>query len=266
MTRENIISALQNKGYNAVAQETIKNGVTFEGIVIREESSIVSPVIYTDSIIKNAMDIEDAVSRILSIFEEHKNTTFNINNLSDSDYILSHLRIGLQKESSEDLIKMSTEFEGIESYLYIRDDVYSIKVKEQLLNNVHIDIEVAWQIAKDNTFKETKIVSMAKVIADLTGFDYSEEMEEQIPFYILSNTDNIKGSANILDRESLKEFAESKQTTKLLVLPSSTEEMIICPFEEGMNIDDFSEMVASVNLSEVSPEQRLTNKAYVIQL
>lgn len=133
------------------------------------------------------MDIEDAVSRFFSIFEEHKNTTFNINNLSDSDYILSHLRIGLQKESSENLVKMSTEFEGI-------------------------DIDVAWQNAKNNTFKETKIVSMAKVIADLTGFDYSEEMEE------------------------------------------------------GMKIDDFSEMVASVNITKVSPEQRLTNRAYIIQL
>lgn len=57
MTREMIITELQNRGYKAVAQSSIKNGVEVEGVCIRTESPI-APIIYTEEIIRHAEEEE----------------------------------------------------------------------------------------------------------------------------------------------------------------------------------------------------------------
>ena len=46
MRRTDIIAALVARGYKAEAKETIKNGVVFEGIMIRGDD-VIAPVIYT---------------------------------------------------------------------------------------------------------------------------------------------------------------------------------------------------------------------------
>jgi hypothetical protein len=51
MTREIIINELNNRGYKAEAQNTIKNGVELEGIRILTSGNI-APVIYTEEIIR----------------------------------------------------------------------------------------------------------------------------------------------------------------------------------------------------------------------
>ena len=70
MTRLDIINELKNRGYEAQAQESIKNGITFEGIVIQSESAI-APVIYTDPIINESDTVEEAADRLLRLYEAH---------------------------------------------------------------------------------------------------------------------------------------------------------------------------------------------------
>lgn len=53
MTREMIITELNNRGYNADSQNSIKNGVVLEGIRISTNRNI-APIIYTEGIIENA--------------------------------------------------------------------------------------------------------------------------------------------------------------------------------------------------------------------
>ena len=273
MTREMIINELTNRGYNAVAQDSTKNGVILEGIVIRTEGSAIAPVIYTKELISKAeaegKSLDDVVLRVIDTYEAHKDTTFDITQLTDRDFVLSHIRIGLQKESSEELIKGASELEGIESYLYICGDMgedgYSIKVSKEYLVKSDVTEAEAWEQAKKNTFADTKIESMAKVLSKMMGIPYTEELEEATPFYVISNTKNIKGASAICDRKHLSEFTEKHHTKKLLVLPSSVHEMIIVPYTDDMDIDMFSDMVSQVNASEVAPEERLTDRAYILE-
>ena len=107
ITREMIIEELKNKGYNAIAQSSIKNGVEFEGICIRTESPI-SPIIYTEDIIRHAEEdgksLDNVVSNIIDIYEKNKTIDININNFFFFFFVLNHLYICLQRVRIEELV------------------------------------------------------------------------------------------------------------------------------------------------------------------
>ena len=79
MTREMIITELNNRGYNADSQNNIKNGVVLEGIRISTNSNI-APIIYTEGIIENAEEqhktLDDVVSAIIGVYESSKEVKF----------------------------------------------------------------------------------------------------------------------------------------------------------------------------------------------
>lgn len=269
MTREMIINELQNKGFNASKQDTVKNGVTFKGIKIETEKRII-PVIYTDQIIEEAINdgktFEDVVSEIIEIYESCKDVSLNIADFSDKKIMLSHLFIGLQKASSEELVKRNYELDEIESYIYIRggkdEERYSIKVNEMLLKECNISIDEAWDYAEKNTYEETEITNMAKIISRITGVEFPED----IPMYIVSNKNRDRGASCILNKKIQKEVGKMLNTDKIVALPSSIHEVIVVPYESSEDLDMLSEMVKDVNSEEVTPSEQLSNKAYTINI
>lgn len=275
MTREIIINELNNRGYKAEAQNTIKNGVELEGIRILTDNNI-APVIYTEAIIENAENegksLDEVVSAIIGTYESHKSFEFDVNMLFDRDFVLNSIYVGLQRVSTEDIEKkLCEDFEGIESYLYIRgeadrEESYSIKVSKAILDRANISEVEAWEQAQTNTEAETCLESMAKVMSEMLGFEYSEEMDEQTPFFIISNTSKVKGASAILNKKVLAEFGKRYHTDKIVVLPSSIHEMLLVPYTEEIDIDTFSGMVASVNGSEVDPMDKLVDRAFLITL
>lgn len=269
-----IIKELQNRGFEAEAQNTLKNGVELEGIRIMSGSNI-APVIYTDELIERAekenRSLDVVVSAIINIYESNKSFDFDVDSLLNKDFILDGIYIGLQKESSEDIVKKSCEFEGIECYLYIRgkadeDGNYSIKVSRELLERAGVSESEAWEKAEANTNAETSLESMAEALASIMGIEYNEEMDDFCPFYVISNKCKVKGASSILNRKVLSDFGKRYNTNRVVVLPSSVHEMLIAPYTEEYNLDDLSAMVSEVNSTEVDPTEQLSNHAYIINL
>ena len=143
MTTEMIIEELQYRGFNAKAHNTVKNGVEREGIIILNDTPI-APVIYTEELISKAYEenqtIETVVDTILSIYENHKELPFDTSLFHNRDFILQNIYIGLQKASSDELVKKACdELDGIESYLYMRIELPdhthgSVKLHHALLD------------------------------------------------------------------------------------------------------------------------------------
>ena len=275
MTREMIITELANRGYKAEAQNSIKNGVELEGIRILTDSNI-APIIYTEKMIENAENenksLDEVVSAIISIYESKKSFKFDVNMLFDRDFILNSIYVGLQKVSTEDIEKkLCEDFEGIESYLYIRGEAdregsYSIKVSKAILDRANISELEAWEQAQTNTEAETSLESMAKVMCKMMNMEYSEDMDEMTPFFIISNKSKVKGASAILNKKVLAEFGERYHTNKIVVLPSSVHEMLLVPYTEEIDLDTFSDMVGQVNSSEVDPTEQLVDRAFIITL
>lgn len=275
MNRTMIIEKLENKGYKAEKTKNIKNGVELEGIRIMTESPI-APVIYTEELIRNAekngKSLDDVVTDIVDIYENNKSINFNINDLFDKNFILNQVYIGLQRKSTEKIIKRDCEeFEGIESYLYVRrekneGECYSVKITRQLLEAIGIDEMEIWEVAEKHTNAETTITPMSKIMCEIMNVEYDEILECVNPFYVLTNKNKIKGASAILNKKILSEFGKKYNTEKIVAIPSSIHEFLILPYTEEMNIDDFSKMVNEVNFEQVDPIDQLGSKAFIITL
>lgn len=69
-----------------------------------------------------------------------------------------------------------------------------------------------------------------------------------------------------MNRKALKTFTQKYRTNMLFVLPSSIHEMMIAPYDSSLNLDELSAIVKEINETQVAPEERLTDRAYIITL
>lgn len=265
MRRRDIIEGLRKMGYEVEAHTSIKNGVELRGIRFMNKNSI-CPVVYTDKIIEESYSLSDAIDIVLDTYLSAGIEEFDKEKLMNPEFILENLYIGLQKESHEEIVKHTTDFEGIEKYLYVRmGDYASFKLTVSLLEATKIDEVYAWRVAERNTFSKTKIVSMYEMLKTTTGHEI-EDLPDMPMQFIVGNDMNYRGASAILDKKSLKDFAEKINVSKFFVLPSSTHEVIIIPDDGKCDIETLNEMVAEVNQTQVNPEERLTDRAYVIEV
>ena len=272
MNRNMIINELNNRGFNAEPHNVIKNGVELEGIKIFSSSNI-APIFYTEELIRSAeemnISLNDVVSNLIEEYESRKSFDFDVNMVFNKDFIFSHIYIGLQKISNEDIVKRPCDLEGIEKYLYIiygENHEFSFKVSNQILEKADISEFKAWEQALINSNLETTIDSMAKVICKTMNMEYDESMDYGMPLFVISNKYNFRGASAILNKNLLAEVANTYHTSSIVVIPSSVHEMILAPLADISDLDYFSSMVREVNISTVSPTERLTDRAYVMTI
>ena len=269
MKRTDIVNALIARGYRAEEKDSVKNGVIFEGIIIRNDEQI-APVIYTQSLISEAekrdMSLSEVVSQIIRLYEENKSIDFRIDELFDREFVLSHVMIGLQKESKQDLLRSECGYEGIEKYLYVRGDTgYTVKLNPDFLEKTGIEPEEAWEHAESNTFTETKICTLGQILSDLSSGSFDEE-EAPAPMYVVTNQSGLFGASAVLDRKAIEDFFRKSGITSFIVLPSSVHEMLLVPEQLSPGMEELNEMVRSINETQVRPEERLTDRAYAMHI
>lgn len=274
MNRTEVVKKLNNRGFNAQERDVVKNGVVLKGIMVQPEENTgicISPIIYMDTVeeLENrGLKEDEIISYLIKLYEDNKKFEFNVDTLNDGNFVLKNIFVGLQKTSSENIVKKETEFDEIESYMYINlikngQDSATTKVTAELLENAGISEDEAWIAAKENTYADTIIVSLLKVMCLNVNMSYFEEMED-MPIYILTNKSKIKGASAILNRKVLKELADKYCTDKIIAMPSSIHEFLVIPYKEQYDIDKLSEMVKEVNLIEFNPIEQLADKAYLI--
>ena len=83
---------------------------------------------------------------------------------------------------------------------------------------------------------------------------------------MVTNHSKVKGASAILNKDMLRMFAKRNGVSKLVVLPSSIHEMLVLPYDTSIDMDAMSAMVREINQSQVAPEERLTDQAYLINV
>ncbi len=267
ITRNEIIEELNNRGFVAQPTTAIKNGIEKEGITIRKSlDDKVAPTFYTSDFVnstyRTATDIADEMLGIYS----RCNTEFDLEMFSDKGYILSHIRLGLQARGNEEIVKRASALEDLEEYLYIvgsRDnESFSVKVKKEMLKNADIAFNIAWSMAEKNSHEETTIKPLMSIVAGIMGEE--NICDELAPIYVVSNKSNFRGASAITDRRALKQLADNIGIHEFVILPSSIHECILVPKTEDTDIRVFENMVAEVNSTVVSPEEKLTDRVYTL--
>ena len=258
-----IIRELNKMGIYAEVETKIDNGVTKVGLSLsREETARVRPCIWKDSF-KGDTPLEIALD-ISEWFSDLDVPTFDPTISISKDFILDHLYIGLQRTSEEDIVKQPSEFEGIEEYLYVRiDDEASYKLKPELMEKVGITLFQAWNGAYDNTCGTSVIKTMAEEMG------VPAEMFEGMPLQIIvTNRNKWRGASAVLNKEHLRAWLDERdiKNTKFFMLPSSIHEVILLPYDEDVDLEGLSAMVKEINATQVEPEERLADRAYVMEV
>lgn len=261
--RKSIITELVNRGYNVEPVDVAKNGVTLHGIRL-DNGTKVSPTVYAEDF--DGKDIDEAVDRIIELFGE--SVDFDTDEITSRSYVLDHVKVGFQRaETTEDIIKKSSDLEGIEEYLYVFGNGFSYKLKEQHIQSLNIPEDEAWAMGYFSTRKTTTIQNLGEVMAEMMGItDDFDLCGAEMPMWVLSNKDKVRGASAWTDKETIRAWADRIGTTKIVVLPSSVHEMILVPYDSSMNLDELTSMVQAVNGQEVSPVDQLSDQAYVVEI
>ena len=103
--------------------------------------------------------------------------------------------------------------------------------------------------------------TMATVMAEMMGMPEEMMADMAPPMYVATNQDKVQGAA-VMFYPDFMDQAAKELGGDIFILPSSVHEVLILPDDGNMNAQELKEMVTSINASEVSPEDRLTDSVY----
>ena len=103
--------------------------------------------------------------------------------------------------------------------------------------------------------------TMAAVMAEMMGMPEEMMADMAPPMYVATNQDKVQGAA-VMFYPDFMDQAAKELGGDIFILPSSVHEVLILPDDGNMNAQELKEMVTSINASEVSPEDRLTDSVY----
>lgn len=266
--RIKIVEMLISRGYEAELRTIEKNNVKLNAIVMgRGEIRV---VIYIDEILSeqesdDPENLDKIVNRVIDCYEKQdKHSFIDVNRLLNYDFIVKNITIGLQQITSEEIAKRPTDFEGIEQYLMVQDEVYSFKVREEILSKAGIDINKAWEIAMDNLTNNIVYTSLKEDLEELTGC--TSFLFSDCDITVVSNTKRYKGAAAILNRGALRAYAENNKIDKFFIIPSSIHECLLVPGTKEFNIEELTDMLRDINETYVDDIDVLSNYVYEIKI
>jgi len=277
MTNEyEIRDELLTRGYEEVSiHKVVKNSVPMTGITIRKDKNeIISPCVYITERIRNLENAKVACDVIERLMARSQDLDIgDPDELISKENILNRVAIGVQRSSDQDLIKRSSEFEGIEQFLFISGDnkdgsSWKVKLSRALLDNAGLSEKEVWERAERNTFSEENICikPMRSVFEEILG-KLDDPDEYDVPMYVVSNEKRLNGAVQIFNKKAVKNWARSHGYDTLFMLPASIHEVIVLPVEVSrMNFEELNLMVRDINACEVNPIDQLSDHAYVIDL
>lgn len=265
MMRDIIVRELENRGYKVKSCVKNSNGVELEGIQI--VIGDICPVFYIDRITKdmeeNNKSLHQVIDEMVEVIEGSK-LDIDIDRISKPEFVLENVYVGLQRKTTERLVKRDCKFEGIEEYLYVKcskDGTYKLSASH--LTSLGISEEELWRKAMEHTRASAIIQPMASMLG-LMGHD--AEMGQHL--YILTNRDGYRGAACVLDQKIIKVLGKRLGANKFTVIPSSVHEVILVPNNErtGIDMERLEHMIQEINATMVDATEQLGDRPYVLEL
>ncbi len=151
-------------------------------------------------------------------------------------------------------------------YYKMEDDSFGdagILVKNEHMEMWDADIEELDDAAMSNTarFSPYECICIADMLRELTGIRLDESGEEQVPMYVLTNTQKCFGSAMLLYQTVLDAIGE-RFGGDYYVLPSSVHECMLIPATEEFEPEKLREIVCEINEECVAEEEVLGDSVY----
>lgn len=270
------------ENYRVKLNDVMKNnGVVLRGITLMQDDSNISPTIYLnpyyDAYENGDTTLGTVIDEVIDTYERNK-----INRSIDMKFFLNYETV--RSRIIFKLINTEKNRELLRDVPYIPfhdlSIVFQCLVSEErfgnasiLIHNVHLQL---WKVnarelyerALENTplLQGYELADMNTVLEEmkaLGGIDDEEieDMQQEVPMYVLSNKSRINGASCILYKDILKDFAMVVDKD-LYVLPSSIHEVILLPSDGTQESEQLKEMVREINQSQVEKEEVLSDSVY----
>lgn len=234
------------------------------GLVIKEDSSNLAPVIYLEEYFEKYQKegFERTMEYMLELYESRR-----INESVDMDFFLDFEKV---KENLRlHLIHYERNREFLEDVPYDRFlDLAIIPVlvlakggEEKAfitIRNLHLDIwkvsaEEVLRLARENQEKEKYLIEPD---------DFSEEEIRDSSMIIMSNETRSYGAIAMLNKRELKRISETVGRERLIILPYNIHEVLVLP-DKGEDVEYWKENVKEANVCLISPEEVLSDSVYI---
>lgn len=217
------------------------------------------------------MTVQDTADKVINKHLQFRTLNFDavIQKVKNFDEIKSDIEmkvIGLQgNEKYLDNCVYDTYLDMAVVYIIrlqgLEQEVGSIKINKSMMEMWGVTEENIRKVAYENTKDDYELQDMAEMLT--LSYNLSKELFgfPKGLMYVLSNSKRIYGAHVITNEEIMKNVYEELEES-FYIIPSSSHEVIIVPWEENCNPAILKDMVAEVNSTEVLPEEVLTNSIY----
>ncbi len=278
---ENLKEFFPSETNISIHQFSHNNHILLDGLTILEPNSNISPTIYLNYYFEkyqSGLPFSTIQEQILHYYYNHSQVR-----MIDTSFFTCfeniHSRIVYKVIHYEKNIALLKDIPYL-SYLDLAIVFYCLLQEEPYKNasipiyNHHLDY---WNVSKETLLhlaeKNTPFLlpfccdSLADLIFPTLSLlpeeqpSTEETLEEEIPMYVLTNQQRQNGACCILYHDVLKQIAEQLYDN-LYILPSSIHEVIIIPASRADHPSELSHIVQEINLTEVSPEEVLSDCVY----
>ena len=283
---EEIAKAISEQDENLIVEVSdVKknNGLMLKGITIRTKDCNISPVIYTDAFYEHELSTDKAASKIMEIYNAHKDgmNNFDVSVVQNFDAIKDKIVARVINKSRNEFITNSCPYAQfgdlvVTFVIFVEQGeslggTASIKITNEMMNSWKVNLGQLIEAAYTNTKKllPLEVITMSEILKQMMERvgGLSPELEEELAapdplMYVVSNTSRQFGAYFITDREALVEVASEINEDRFFILPSSIHEMIVIPESQVQDIDALISMVKEVNATQVAPDEVLANNVY----
>lgn len=261
---------------------TKQNGLTLTSVVIPVEGSNVTPNIYLDSFYQEYLagkdpDICSGDVADLWIEKMDVDLSVNVNDFLDYENVKEKLQVRIcDAEANRAWLqgKAHTLHGDFAAFYTINiqenaDGIASTAVTTELLDTWGIDLSTLHQDAMKADLKRVPALhSMDDLISSMVfGVGEPENLlGKQIdassfnqPMFCLTNENRMNGAGLILNEDIRRQLADFMKCD-FYILPSSIHEILVVPADGTMKLQELNSMVKEVNETQVSVEERLSDK------
>ena len=254
-------------------EEVMKNNdQVLTGLVIRGSGECISPCIYLNDMFERYQEgypLNYMANEVADLMEEARNPEIDLSKLTDYENAKEYLAIrlvGIDEneqwladkvwEPMGDFAKVcyldfGEQNEGHMTAVVTMGNMALMgATKEQMLADAQKNLD-----NKNHVF-----MSLTAMMAEMMmGIQEMTPEDEVAPIYVLTNEERSQGAAMIARPDIMKGIGD-KVGCDYYVLPSSTHEVLIVPVSAGMDVEMLSTMVREVNATEVSAQDKLSDK------
>ena len=262
MLKSQFIKELEENGYKFESVSVNKNGVLIDAVSIKSVKNPNVGITAYDGLIKKFTDFADFEKWYIKA-----DISIDASVLSDFDFVCENAFLC----NCKDLDKKRLYYKQVgntDFYACIRvmiDNTDGL-MTAILPNTAFADnIDEIIESATYNTTMQAKFQSMAEFMADKLEIPVDIVKADAPDILIVSNDAKTYGGyITGAMAESIMEYFNEYDATRLVVLPSSIHEMLVAHLRPNETLENYNRIVSEVNETQLAPTEVLSNRAWLL--